>query len=170
MRCGGGGDTALTTWGAGAGIIDGLGPRWPGLGRDLPRPSLLIRLAIRARMPERTIFFSLGRSLLPPASANGRWEGPLWTTTTPHPTRNILPVKPSTSELPRKNNYFYISIANTVYDEKPCGSLLYHVQLSLYMAVAGATISDLSSPSGGGWSSKSPLARTWLVADGSEGA
>jgi len=76
MRCGGGGDTALTWGGAGAGIMDGLGPLVPGLGRDLPRPILLIRLAIKARMPERTIFFSLLRSLLP-VSAYGRWEGPL---------------------------------------------------------------------------------------------
>ena len=78
MRCGGGGDDTALTWGAGAGIMDGLGPRPPGLGRDLPRPILLIRLAIRARIPERTIFVSLLRSLPNlPAWAYGRWEGPL---------------------------------------------------------------------------------------------
>ena len=84
-----------------------------------------------------------------------------------HSTRNILPVK----RMPGKT---IISIANTMTrNHKAMTGIRYLTvpcTVSLYMAVAGATISDLSSPSDGGWTSESPLARTWLVADGSGGA
>jgi hypothetical protein len=98
---------------------DGLGPRLerPGLGRDLPRPILLIRLAIRARMPERTILTSpfCGHSYQPQPRPMGRDDGTLTDHghISTHSARSILPVKAMPWDDPEKHNYFYISIANT---------------------------------------------------------